>query len=102
MTDEERNQKFDDKKRRVCIELLGIDPASKEVIEASSKVAEPEVRVTDPLWGKKNAVSWMDRTRITDPMNNDIEGLNRYNPKASDTRTQIGPDFYAGWKLAEH
>ena len=102
MTDEERNQKFNDKKRRVAIELLGIDPLSKEVLEASSKVSEPEVRVTDPLWGKKNAKSWMERERFTDPMNNDIEGLNRYDPKASDRRTQIGPDPYAGLKLAKH
>jgi len=102
MTDEERNKKFDDKKRRLAIELLGIDPLSKEVAEAVSKIAEPEVRVTDPYWGKKSAVSWMDRPRITNPMNNDIEGLNRYDPKASDHRTQIGPDFYAGWTLAKH
>lgn len=102
MTDEERNQKFDDKKRRVAIELLGIDPLSKDVLEASNKIVEPEVRVVDPLWGKANAKSWMERKRITHPMNNDIEGLNRYDPNASDTRTQIGPDFYAGWKLAKH
>lgn len=101
MTDEERNKKFDDKKRRVCIELLGVDPESKDVKNAAQQVEEPEVRVVDPLWGKKNAVSWMDRIRITDPMNNDIEGLNRYNPAASDTRTMIGPDPYAGWTLAK-
>ena len=102
MTDEERNKKFDDKKRRVAIELLGIDPLSKEVLKASNKTSEPEVRVIDPLWGNKNAVSWMERVRFTNPMNNDIEGLNRYDPNASDKRTVIGSDFYPGWKLAKH
>ena len=101
MTDEERNKKFDDKKRRVCIELLGIDPMSKEVQERAAIASEVEVRTTDPLWGKKNATSWMERIRITNPMNNDIEGLNRYNPKASDKRTRIGPNRYAGWTLAK-
>ena len=100
MTDTERNEKFDKKKREVAIELLGIDPMSKEVQEAAKTVQAVEIRVTDPNWGKKNAVSWMERTRITDPMNNDIEGINRYDPKASDTRKTIAPDWLKGCKLA--
>ena len=102
MTDEERVKLFDDKKRRVCIELTGIDPLSKETMNAAKVAMDVEVRVTDPMWGKKDAVSWMDRTRITDPMNNDIDGFNRYDPEASDTRTMIGPDPYEGWTLAKH
>lgn len=102
MTDEERNKMFDDKKRRVCIELTGIDPLSKEAKAREAIAADVEVRVTDSMWGKSNAVSWMDRTRITDPMNNDIEGFNRYDPSASDHRTMIGPDWYKDIKLAEH
>ena len=100
MTDAERNQKFDEKKRQVAIELLGIDPMSEDVKQKAKTVQDVEVRVTDPNWGKKNAVSWMERTRITDPMNNDIDGINRYDPKASDTRKSIGPDWFEGCKLA--
>ena len=101
MTDEERNKKFDAKKREVAILLTGVDPFSEKAKVAEEEAWAPEVRVTDPLWGKKNALSWMERERITDPMNNDIEGLNRYDPKASDTRTSIEPDWLRGCKLAK-
>lgn len=101
MTDEERNKKFDAKKREIAIMLTGVDPFSEQAKAAEEKAWAPEVRVVDPLWGKKNAVSWMERERITDPMNNDIEGLNRYDPKASDTRTSVEPDWLSGCKLAK-
>lgn len=101
MTDEERNKKFDAKKREVAIMLTGIDPFSAEVKAAEEEAWAPEVRVVDPLWGKKNVMSWMERERITHPMNNDIEGLNRYDPKASDKRTTIEPDWLAGCKVVK-
>ena len=101
MTDEERNKKFDAKKREVAIMLTGVDPFSAKAKAAEEEAWAPEVRVTDPLWGKKNAVSWMERERITDPMNNDIDGLNRYDPKASDKRTIIGPDWSLSYTLAK-
>ena len=49
MTDEERIKFFDDKKRRVCIELMGIDPLSKETMNAAKVAMDVEVRVTDPI-----------------------------------------------------
>ena len=101
MTDEERNQRFDAKKREVAIMLTGIDPWSKEVKDAAEDAWASEVRVIDPQWGKKNAVSWMERVRITEPMNNDIDGINRYDPKASDKRTSIEPDWLRGCRLAK-
>ena len=100
MTDEERNNKFDEKKREVAIMLTGVDPFSKSAKAAEEEAWAPEVRVEDPLWGKKSAVSWMERERITDPMNNDIDGINKYDPKASDKRTAIEPDWTSSYKLA--
>ena len=101
MTDEERNKKIDAKKREVAILLTGVDPFSAEAKVAEEEAWKPEVSVVDPLWGKKNAVSWMARVRITEPMNNDIDGINRYDPKASDRRTSIEPDWLRGCRLAK-
>lgn len=101
MTDKERDDMFEDKKRRVAIELTGVDPWSEEAKAASKEAWAPEVSVVDERWGKKDAKSWMERTRITDPMNNDIEGVNKFNFNGSDHRTSQVPDFWRGCKIAD-
>lgn len=99
MTDAERNQKFDEIKRRTAITLLGIDPESPECKAKANVALKSEVTVIDENWSKSNPVSWMDKVRITDPMNvNTDEDMNAYIAKKNASRREADP--YRGWKLA--
>lgn len=98
MTDAERNQKFDEIKRRTAITLLGIDPESPEVKAAAHEAVSVEVSVVDSEWGKKNPKCWMEQVRITHPMNKEMEDLNAYIAKKNAMRREADP--YRGWKLA--
>lgn len=95
MTDNERLEKINSIKNRVLTEIFGED-----AMKASSTIDYVEKRTIDKNWNTNK--SWMDQLRITNPMNNDYEGVGYYNKLLHDNNGVIvtsvenfKPDFSA-------
>lgn len=78
MTDEERNAAIERIKHNTIAKLLGEEVANNDV-----DVPDVEYRTTDKNWNSQK--SWMSQLRITNPMNNDMEGVGYYNQLLHDT-----------------
>lgn len=78
MTDEERNAKIESIKQATIARLLGDDVAN------AAPVDEVEFRDIDKNWNSKKC--WMDYSRITNPMNNDMAGIAEFNKKMHDNK----------------
>lgn len=78
MTDEERNAAIERIKQETIARILGEEAANNDV-----DVPDVEYRTIDKNWNSQK--SWMSQLRITDPMNNDMEGVGYYNQLLHDT-----------------
>lgn len=78
MTDEERNAAIERIKHNTIAKLLGEEVANNVV-----DVPDVEYRTADKNWNSQK--SWMSQLRITNPMNNDMEGVGYYNQLLHDT-----------------
>ena len=82
MTDAERIEKMNKTRDRLWTEIFGAD-----VVKASSSVPEVELRTTDKNWNTQR--SWMDRIRITSPMNSDMRSIGEINQQLHDNHGVI-------------
>ena len=78
MTDEERNAAIERIKHKTLVKIFGEEAANNTV-----DVPDVEYRTLDKNWNSQK--SWMSQLRITDPMNNDMEGVGYYNQLLHDT-----------------